>query len=127
MIPGSRSRFVDLNLDFLPSRFYETDEERLGEFPFKRGRRFTIGISLTRESSSFWVNGKFFAHFNHRTDVDQLAVIKCSAIDGAELAITRFDYFDDACLNLGKLTGLPEESASVGTKPVNSKRLHQEE
>lgn len=89
-------------------RFYESDEEKYGEFPFKRGKRFVIGITITRESFNFYVNGQFFAYFNHRESIDQLAIIKCMEINGAELNINGFEYHNDAALNVMRSLLPPE-------------------
>lgn len=95
-------------------RFYEVDEEKYGEFPFKRGKRFVIGITITRESFNFYVNGHFLAYFNHRESIDQLAVIKCLEINGAELNITSFEYHNDCTTSLLKCLP-PIESKIVST------------
>lgn len=89
-------------------RFYEADEEKYGEFPFKRGKRFVIGITITRDSFNFYVNGQFFAYFNHRESIDQLAIIKCLEINGAELNITNFEYHNHVSMSLMKCLPSPE-------------------
>lgn len=87
--------------------FYAADEETFGEFPFKRGRAFHIGISISRESFNFFVNGQFFTYFNHRNDIHQLAICKCLAVNGAVLSVTNFKYYNNSNINFIRLTSLP--------------------
>lgn len=103
----------------LVCRFYEADEEKYGVFPFKRGKRFVIGITITREAFNFYVNGQFFTYFNHRESIDQLAIIKLMEINGAELIITHFEYHNDCSVNVMRCLPAPEQKpispASIST------------
>lgn len=89
-------------------RFYDADEEKYGVFPFKRGQRFVIGITITRDAFNFYVNGQFFTYFNHRESIEQLAIIKLMEIHGAELIITHFEYHNDCSVNVMRCLPAPE-------------------
>lgn len=90
---------------FLPNRFYIEDEEKYGVFPFKRGRPFKIGVAVIRECFQIFINGEHYTYFNHRCPNHQVAVLKCSVINGAEVNITNMKFFDGAT-HLGELTTL---------------------
>lgn len=111
--PQFEQKIVNRNAQRADMRFYEDDEERIGEFPFKRGRPFKIGIAITRESFHFYVNGRFFTYFNHRSSPNELAVVKCWAPSAdTELTITSIEY-DDGLKNLAKLTSLEASAISI--------------
>lgn len=111
--PQFEHKVVNRNAQRPDMRFYEDDEERIGEFPFKRGRQFQIGIAITRESFHFYVNGRFFTYFNHRSSPNELAVVKCWApAADTELTITSIEY-DDGQKNLAKLTSLENTAISI--------------
>lgn len=89
------------------NRFYQDDEERVGAFPFKRGETFKIGIAITRESYHFYVNGRFYAYYNHRGGTpNELAVLKCWAPpQSTDLTINGIEY-NDGPVHFNKLTTL---------------------
>lgn len=88
-------KLVARNAQRLDGRFHAADEERVGVFPFKRGRMFRLTVHVTRECFVFYVNDVYFVRFNHRHPASvggELAVVKCWASDGMELAVQRCDF-----------------------------------
>lgn len=94
--PRFDQRLVARNAHRLDWQFHAADEERIGVFPFKRGKAFRLTVHVTRECYVFYVNGVYFVHFNHRRmPALDLAAVRCWASEGAELSVQRMEFVRD--------------------------------
>ncbi|XP_055376393.1 32 kDa beta-galactoside-binding lectin [Condylostylus longicornis] len=92
------TKCVIRNFQTSDCRFLCENEEREGEFPFKRGKRFKIAFGLGDKAFLIAVNGKFFTYFNFPLREFSISTLQCFCNCPGELIFSKLEYHTDSSL-----------------------------